>query len=90
MAVGTFVRRILAPMVVLGLALAHAQTITKVSGDGQIVIQSILSSNPDRHLPGYRGLSGADHSGSAESATPRIPDSGYRRRAVEQLISLAV
>jgi len=56
MAVGTFVRRILAPMVVLGLALAHAQTITKVSGDGQIVIQSILSSNPMVVL--VRGASG--------------------------------
>jgi len=33
-------------MLVLGVAVAHAQTITKVSGDGQLVIQSIFSSSP--------------------------------------------
>lgn len=46
MAGATFVRRILTSIFVLGLAVAHAQTITKVSGDGQLVIQSILGSTP--------------------------------------------
>ena len=46
MACATFVRRILIPIFVLGLAVAHAQQITKVSGDGQLVIQAVLSSNP--------------------------------------------
>jgi uncharacterized protein (TIGR03437 family) len=46
MACATFVRRILIPIFVLGLAVAHAQTISKVSGDGQLVIQAVLSSNP--------------------------------------------
>lgn len=46
MACATFVRRILIPIFVLGLAVAHAQTITKVSGDGQLAIQAVLSSNP--------------------------------------------
>jgi len=46
MVCATFVRRILIPIFVLGLAVAHAQQITKVSGDGQLVIQAVLSSNP--------------------------------------------
>jgi hypothetical protein len=46
MACATFVRRILIPIFVLGLAVAHAQTITKVSGDGQLAIQAVLSSSP--------------------------------------------
>ena len=46
MAGATFVRRILISIFVLGLAIAQAQTITKISGDGQLVIQSIQSSNP--------------------------------------------
>ena len=46
MAGATFVRRILISTFVLGLAVTHAQTITKVAGDGQVVIQSILGSSP--------------------------------------------
>jgi len=46
MACATFVRRVLIPIFVLGLAVVHAQTISKVSGDGQLVIQAVLSSNP--------------------------------------------
>ncbi len=46
MACATFVRKILIPMLVLGVAIAHAQTLTKVAGDGQLVIQAIQSSNP--------------------------------------------
>ena len=40
------VRRILIQIFVLGVAVAHAQTVTKVAGDGQLAIQSIQSSNP--------------------------------------------
>lgn len=46
MACATFVRKILIPMFVLGIAVAHAQTVTKVLGDGQLVIQAIQSSQP--------------------------------------------
>jgi len=47
MAGATFVRRILISIFALGLAaITQAQTITKVAGDGQLVIQSILGSNP--------------------------------------------
>ena len=46
MACATFVRRILIQIFVLGLAVAQAQTITKVSGDGQLAIQAVLSSTP--------------------------------------------
>jgi len=45
MACATFVRKILLPMAVLGLAVAHAQTLTKVSGDGQLVIPQFGTSN---------------------------------------------
>ena len=47
MAGATFVRRILIPIFVLGFAVAHAQTITKVSGDGQLVIQSRPGQQPN-------------------------------------------
>jgi uncharacterized protein (TIGR03437 family) len=46
MAYATFVRRILLLMAVLGFAVAHAQTLTKVQGDGQLVIPQFSTSNP--------------------------------------------
>src|SRR5579864_3381870 len=46
MARATFVRRIFLSLAVLGLAVANAQTITKVSGDGQLVVQAVLGSTP--------------------------------------------
>ncbi len=46
MAYATFVRRILLLIAVLGLAIAHAQTLTKVQGDGQLVVPQFSTSNP--------------------------------------------
>ncbi len=46
MACATFVRKILIPMFVLGVAVAHAQTLTMVSGNGQLAIQAISSTQP--------------------------------------------